>query len=948
MLHTLTGKAVIAIDGNIVITRYLLLVRRFLLIVALLLLSITSSAVIAKPDSLATVIGVVQQEHINTKIFVPLNGCIIQVFFEKGGKLDSLYTTSTAPNGRFTFKNMTPQRILMRLQCLGYETQSGIYDIGPGDNAFSFTMKDAVEELSAASVAAELQLMKQIKDTTIFNTQAIRSLPGEDLTDVLSQIPGFSVTENSVSFDGVIVAKTYVNGVLVFGDNTMNAITALKADEVTQVKVYDEQSAIDMHRGKINSRKEKVLNVITRKNFVSLSRAAGAVAGGCDNSVHGRYGAVVGANYDSESLNLEAGFLANNYNTAESTISGAKGIQYHIESPEQHLNSYFRKEGIVLSMEKHWRNRYYGNSMFVSYSYNHNYNSDESTTRTDYFKQSGQDPQASIDSIFSKSSNHRHSVTSKFCLLDTPFKSFTIDMAANINHGCTDTRNRDIWTTDNLVTKERSETSGDKNLSYSLDGTVNWTNNDIVNWRPRVELWGKFSKSGMDSWSVDTLASSFLNKQLTGEGTGLSISNGLTAGVSNNLINDKKRSLDLDMYGSIAYSRSKNRNLAVDEWQVVIPVINIANSYEYTYNDVLSRAVAAISYSNQKKLNIDAGLSLNNKIMLNNELIPIEYSERKSYIYPSYNLEVSWPKFTITSFSQEITPSIEQVRNRVSDKNPLVLTAGNPDLKQAHLFSIAAQYKSGALRGKNSKTHSIQGSLKGKIILFPLINQSHVFTQDSTLDKWDGYIAKAGSMLYTWENAAHPSWDLGINVDYNTRILKNKASIRINLESSYSKNPIYMGSELLWTGHLHKTAGVSLNYNPSSRIKILNNNKISYILSIDNDFNTLVSRVELSERIRIIWFILPRLRWENTYNLLLYKSIQGLGMDNSNHVLNTRLSVALLKDASLEIAISGNDLLNSSQSYLTQTNALYMTQEWKNTYGRYGLLTVTYNFRKKK
>ena len=139
-----------------------------------------------------------------------------------------------------------------------------------------------------------------------------------------------------------------------------------------------------------------------------------------------------------------------------------------------------------------------------------------------------------------------------------------------------------------------------------------------------------------------------------------------------------------------------------------------------------------------------------------------------------------------------------------------------------------------------------------------------------------------------------------------------------------------------------------MNYNPSSRIKILNNNKISYILSIDNDFNTLVSRVELSERIRIIWFILPRLRWENTYNLLLYKSIQGLGMDNSNHVLNTRLSVALLKDASLEIAISGNDLLNSSPSYLTQTNALYMTQEWKNTYGRYGLLTVTYNFRKKK
>ena len=74
---------------------------------------------VAKPDSLATVIGVVQQEHKNVEVFVPLNGCVIQVFFEKEGKLDSLYTTSAAPNGRFTFKNLLPQRILMRLQCLG-------------------------------------------------------------------------------------------------------------------------------------------------------------------------------------------------------------------------------------------------------------------------------------------------------------------------------------------------------------------------------------------------------------------------------------------------------------------------------------------------------------------------------------------------------------------------------------------------------------------------------------------------------------------------------------------------------------------------------------------------------------------------------------------------------------------------------------------------------------
>lgn len=99
------------------------------------------------------------------------------------------------------------------------------------------------------------ELMKKLNDTTIFNTHAIRSLPGDGLKDVLEQLPGFSVTDNSVSVDGVKVSRTYVNGILVFGDNPMNAVNALKADEVTQVKVYDEQSAID--RPAVSSIREK-------------------------------------------------------------------------------------------------------------------------------------------------------------------------------------------------------------------------------------------------------------------------------------------------------------------------------------------------------------------------------------------------------------------------------------------------------------------------------------------------------------------------------------------------------------------------------------------------------------------------------------------------------------------------------------------------------------------
>lgn len=900
-------------------------------------------------DSLATVIGIVQQEvpSAGRNVFLPVGGCVIQIFFEKEGQLDSLYTISGQDRGRFSFRNLPPQRVLMRLQCLGYEPRSGVYDLGPGENAFYFTMKEASEELSAASVSAETQLMKKLNDTTIFNTQAIRSLPGDGLKDVLGQIPGFSVTDNSVSVDGVKVSRTYVNGILVFGDNPMNAVNALNADEVTQVKVYDEQSAIDKHRGKLNSRKERVLDVITRQNFVSLSRASGAVAGGADGGVRGRYGLAGGANYDAEMLNIEAAVFASNYNNSSGLASGAN-ISDFMETSREPLTSYLRRESLNLYGMKHWKSRTFGNSLSVSYDLSHKYNSSDAVTRTDYFGQGSQPPQASVDSVLSTSSAYEHIFQIDSYLLDTPLKSFSLSLGTIVTHGTTGNYNHDIWRTGDVITKERNETSGDKNLGYRIEGGFVWTNNDIVKWRPQVNLWGSYSRDKADSWTIDTLATSFQKRHLTCDGIGNGITGGVTAGVSNSVINDRKRTLDIRMYGTVSYSYKKDRKLTLDEWEVSIPVMDLANSYDYTYNEVLSSAAVALSYSNRKKIDVSADLSVNDKLLLNDERIPQDSDVRKNYLFPSYSLTVSGPKFRITSSSQNITPSSEQIRNRVSDSNPMVLTAGNSELKQANRFDFGAQYRTGSFYGKKGAPSSASCSIDASVEASPLVNRSFIFTEDTRLDKWDGYLAKAGAMLYTWENTVRPAWHVGTSGKYDTRIFRNKVGLKLNLALSYSQNPMYMGNELVWLGDWHGSSGIILIYNPSRKIDIHSNMTIGYTQSIDDKLTTRSSRIEVRERFSVKWMILPRLRWENTYTFWAYESLRGAGLDNMSHVLNTCLSTALFKDASLELSLSCNDLLNSPADYSTQTNALYMTQIWRKTYGRYVIFCIKYTFRKKK
>ena len=110
----------------------------------------------------------------------------------------------------------------------------------------------------------------------------------------------------------------------------------------------------------------------------------------------------------------------------------------------------------------------------------------------------------------------------------------------------------------------------------------------------------------------------------------------------------------------------------------------------------------------------------------------------------------------------------------------------------------------------------------------------------------------------------------------------------------------------------------------------------------------LSSRMNLSESFSIKWFILSRLRLEGRYNILSNNYIQGYGKDNITQFLSLNLTKAFFKDASLEVSLSGNDLLNSQPSYQTQTNALYMTQSWRRTYGPYYILSITYKFRKKR
>lgn len=904
-------------------------------------------------DSLATITGVVRHQPGMAKDlghYVGLGGCVVQLYFEKEGKLDSLYTTSSPQHGIFSFKNLKPQRVVLKVSCLGFETKSGVYDIEAGRNAFIFTLEEKIQELAAASVTAEIPLMKQIKDTTIFNTQAIQSLPDDGLKDVLAQLPGFSVGNSSIYVDGVKVSKTYVNGILVFGDDAMNAVNALKADEVTQVKVYDQQTELDKHRGKLNSRKERVLDVVTRENFVSLSQAGAALAGGLDGTLQGRYGAAGGVNYDSEMLNLEASVLASNYqNISDNTrLSGADASK-SINPKERPLDSYQQDERVDLHLEKHWKSRTWGNNLIANYIYDHKSTRSNIINHTEFFEQGGQPHQFDSDTTSSNSSVHNHRLSLRTNLMDTPLKTIWASLSSSVSHGNSGSNVRSLKQSDGFETMRRDESIGSKDLSYDLSGMLHWENNDAVKWRPEFGMTADISNNTSASWTVDTLATSFLKRQLKSDGLGRNYNGGVRFGLSGSLINTKARTLDINFQGSVSYSNRKSRKLSVDEWDVVIPVTDLANSYDFTYNEVLSNAQVGIVYSDSKKLNIIADLSLNDKVMLNDERLPQDFLTRRNFVYPSYSFNLSMPKFELRSSSQAITPSTEQIRNRISDSNPMVLTGGNPQLRQSHQLSLAGTYRTGSISGHKGRTHNITAQVTAGSVLAPMVGRTYFFANDTQLDRWDGYVARAGSMLNTWENSSRPSWNAGATVNYDTRIFKNRVGLKTSLSSSYAQNPMYLGENLVWMDNWSGSVSLYLNYSPSRKFTINDRISTSYAQSTGKTAGAKSMRVSVRNRFHFKWYILhPRVWWETTYEITTHNYLGGSGRDNFSHVLNTRIAGFVTKKFPLQLSISGNDLLNSGSVYSMNIDALSMSQTWQPTYGRYFLITVEYRFRKKR
>lgn len=893
-----------------------------------------------KSDSLATIYGKVTGP--GHEIRRNVSGVTAMLVVSEP-LVDTLYAVSV--NGTFIFRKIQPQKVFLRLSKVGLQTACGEFELSSGKNVIYFDMKERIDTLQAASVLAEVPLSWKDKDTTIYNAAAVTVMEGESLRSLLEQLPGFRVSKSSITVDGENVKRVYINGAQVFGENPMTAVNVLGADEVSQIRVYDEQNAVDERRGLKHSRKDKVLDVVTKEHLLRLSEAGLLAEGGADETGQIRYGGTAAVAYYSEMLQAGGSVNASNASgagMAASTInSGVTGC-LRANSADKGLNSYKETGSSDIHLNKYWKDTGYGNSLKVSYMYSHVYNRSVQRSLTEHFNILDSPARTAADTSRQSSTSGAHDFNISADLMDTPLKSFFITFGGNISDEdrYSHASSRTLYQT---VEREffRNETTSSESRDYNLSSSVMWMNNDARKFHPTV--YGAFGISHSDnlSWTVDTLATSFDRRQLSSDGFGRGINASAQFDIDGTIVNDEKRTVSIKPGVSVNYNRSKKKMLTTDAYGVEIPVEDLAGTYDFTWNDLNGKAYVSIDYaSGSKSLAFNVGLR--HVLQSDDERYPDGYCRRKTFTV--MDGQVSWHSkgFSVNCDLSPQIPSIEQTRNRISDANPMSLTGGNPFLKPSYYMPVHAMWHKSLSQGRGYLYLGASGSF----LFRPVVTKVQYFTENTTLDKWDGYEALAGAMLTTFENTGTPSWTSSINVGIDQMLLERKMSLNASMSAGYSVSPQYMGETLIHTARIRYGCDVLMSWRPSSicRFRLLAHPSYS---EYSNDSGKMLSRLltaEMSAEAEVNFagngYVSAKYGFDGYY------CMGGIGSDVNTQDLNASIGWKFF-GKSLTVALKGIDLLNRGSLYSHVVTAESSSQAWIPQYGRYFMLSITWHYRRR-
>ena len=921
--------------------------KKFLSLIVLTGLCLSPALYGQAVDSLSSIVGKTYRQmevpmpgaQGGTQVYdVPISG--IEVVLVAAG--DTLRTKTDA-QGRFSFSGIASRAVRLSMLDDDYAPFSESFTLTPGENIVIVPRQQKIETLDAASVSAERPIMTMRGDTLVYHAAAMTVREGDYAVDLLAQMPGVEVDAltGQIRISGKEVARSYVNGALIFGLNPMDPMRNLRAEQVETMEVYDEtdpQEVID----RIAREKQRVVNITTKEPiFDATDLQVRAIAGADetrqdDGKRQYRYAAGTNAHFFSELLQLSADAVTGNVGMTTSDIGAVPVPQ----------STYRSTTGLDLGFNKYWENPLFGNALNTRYSFTLERTRSRRRALQEYFETAGVPAHTTEDESSSARRVERHRFETGVAWRTWDLASVTWRQTFDLSRTDDDRHSSSstIYGGRDPMLRDETSFTGNKNWNLSESVNINFKSGGT---RPGPSL--AFSvmlrNSDMDAWNLDTLASSYTKRYLTKDGKDLQQM--WMGSVRHVLVENRQGRQLFQLTGTynIVYHLQNRTQETFDLYGTASPTINPANTFDFTYSNLQNEFSLQARYdaANDKVPRLNFGAYFNVYRVIDRERLPSSVSADKTDYTVNPTLSVLFKRQAFSVGSGSNVPAVEQLRQRIDDTNPLSLIAGNPDLQGSSYLNFQWSWGGNALRA--SKWTTTAGA-RLRYDIHPHVQRTLFYREETVLPDYGGYRVPAGATLLRTENADYGlSGNLTFNLSSRLSLLKGRLrpTLTIKPQLDYRQQPQYFGEVLdrltewtpavdatvtapLWTSAQATLKGAFAYIRATSSAGSMDRKAIR--ASLDADFKT--------EFLRYGFF-------SGVYSWRPVRDLSTPSMGRDYHQLDLAVGINLLKK-DLKISLRGVDLLRSGSVYTLTMNPSSVSHTWAPVYGRYFVLDISYRF----
>ena len=885
-----------------------------------------------------------RNDHLNDSLVVRVEG-------PKGIKLKNVWVflsylndtilPNRQHNGSYIFRNVVGD-VIIHAGADGFES---VADTANATNRIKvMRLKDRMLQLKAIVVKGKTPAMVYKGDTIVLNPTAVNVNEGDAVRELLEQMPGVDINQNSVKVQGKSIERTYVDGKKIFGNNPMEAIDHVAANDVINIKAYEENNHDEQRKG-AKKRRRWVLDFITKSKMINSTDAQflaglGATMGRVQGENHRMRHALGGVlNFYSEKLLLNVDLAHNNINVPSNTsrilLQSARNYPNYSENSCAGLH--------ILSSPKVDKSGF----DMIEFTYRYGTKKGERTTtiRRDY---------SPTDAYQWRTYQSRQTA-------NTDDKSHLLDLQTGYTHAgggrlfvhlTGNFGKSKISDANDMADLTDLSTSRSDLLSRSRKTSNSYGGNAI--YEIRLGKWGLEARSDYHHndqnddhervTTIETTATQVSQLTMPASQKGNNFSFGGSV----------KRNLTLPMLWNaeliLGYDyKNFHDNVSRQAWDLTTGEVDEVNTYSYRAKRQEHLPKLSIYGMRGKGMmlamaNMSVGLNSTSLTDLR-QLTATRSTYHFDNVVANANIKVQFRKLrmeTIFDYKlQSQLPDVMQLRSEITNNNPLFVQTGNPALRpeQKHTLELTHSIHFGRYG------HAVSLMVNANFNRNRIVNRTWYYSETTYLRQWDYTIPQNGS-LCSYDNINGDKNCMAEITFYNP-LRKIGGDLTLYANSLWRYSPFYFNGTRDVSHSSNVKAGFIYKQNIRPHV-FINLNVSTSRQNIRTDAAQTSNKILLHQSSLHARFTqVMKYFFADINHKLQYQNFRSQKRHELENLLNMYIGAKVFKNRG-EISLTIYDIFNSYRALRLVTTENYSQQTQTINNGRFFTVNFLWTFRKVK